>query len=47
MRVVLFKGVSAYGATRTFIDEAAAAFTRRGFEPAIIDVIPGMDRLPV
>ena len=43
MRVVLFKGVSAYGATRTFIDEAAAAFERRGYEASIIDVLPGMD----
>ena len=43
MRVVLFKGASAYGATRTFIDEAAAAFERKGYTPSIVDVIPGMD----
>ena len=43
MRVVLFKGASAYGATRTFIDEAAAAFERKGYAPTIIDVLPGMD----
>ena len=43
MRVILFKGASAYGATRTFIDEAAAAFERKGYAPTIIDVLPGMD----
>jgi glycosyltransferase involved in cell wall biosynthesis len=31
MRVVLFKGPSQYGGTRTFIDELALAFRRRGF----------------
>jgi hypothetical protein len=37
MRVILIKGRSAYGALRLFIDEVAAAFSRAGVEPAVID----------
>ena len=36
MKALLLKGLSAYGATTLFIDEAAAAFTRRGVDARIV-----------
>ena len=38
MRVILFKGRSAYDALRIFTDGLAQAFAARGFEPVIIDI---------
>jgi hypothetical protein len=38
MKVLLVKGLSAYEATRVFIDEVAEAFRRRGADPTIVDV---------
>lgn len=38
MRALLVKGLSTYDATRLFIDEAAAAFRRRGVEAVVVDV---------
>ncbi len=38
MHVLLIKGSSQYGATRLFIDDAAAAFRRAGWEATVVDV---------
>lgn len=38
MRAVLLKGSSQYEGTRTFIDHAGAALTRRGYQADIIDL---------
>jgi hypothetical protein len=48
MRALFLKGQSAYGATRLFIDEAAEAFRRRGFEARVVDLADAgqvLDRL--
>lgn len=39
MRVVLVKGQSTYDALRVFIDDLAAAFAARGYEPVVIDLL--------
>ena len=38
MRILMIKGQSQYGGTRLFVDEAAAAFQRRGDEVEVLDV---------
>lgn len=38
MRAVLLKGSSQYEGTRTFIDHAAAALTRRGYRADVVDL---------
>ena len=38
MRAVLLKGSSQYEGTRTFIDHAAAALTRRGYQADVVDL---------
>jgi hypothetical protein len=43
MRAVFLKGVSGYDATRIFIDELAAAFTRQGYSAVIIDAVEEPD----
>lgn len=45
MRVILFKGASAYGALRLFIDDLAVAFGRLGHEPIVIDATAETDLL--
>jgi hypothetical protein len=42
---LLLKGVSTYEATTLFIDEAAAAFRRRGMQAKIVDLGPPADEL--
>jgi hypothetical protein len=43
VRAVLLKGPSQYEGTRTFIDHAAAALTRRGYTADIIDLMGAAD----
>lgn len=38
MRVVMAKGFSQYGGIRLFVDQAAAAFRRRGWEVEVLDL---------
>lgn len=38
MRILVIKGLSQYGGTRLFADEAAAAFARRGHHAEILDL---------
>jgi hypothetical protein len=45
VRIVLIKGPSMYEGTRTFIDHAAAAFTRAGHDAEIIDLQGAADPL--
>jgi hypothetical protein len=46
VRVILFKGSSAYDALRAFTDDLAEAFADRGYEPIIVDAVGmGWDRL--
>lgn len=45
MKALLLKGLSAYEATTTFIDEAAQAFRRRGVEARVVDLGPPTDEM--
>jgi len=45
MKALLLKGLSSYEATTLFIDEAAAAFRRRGVDATVVDLGPPQDEL--